>query len=238
MKRSRKFFGQVWQRLTDSRRAWQLWAFSLFTILLAAGLILSRWRAASGQSVPTASGPADSGNADQVIIQGLRRALSSSRLDAADRQALEKKLAYSERLAQQRAVKPQDHQPKPKDALVAPVQIPRADGFSTQPAEQIISGSEGLVHPWEASINNLWEGTYNGVPYQVLAGSVPNDPSQGLVIVIESPSGQAQPFQHTYRAPAHSGALRIVARQDGRLQCAAADGSTLFFDLAARTFRP
>jgi len=224
MKRSRSFYGL----------AWPFWLLSLVALVLVAGPVFFRWDIVSGQSGPGTSGNSD---ADQDFIQGLRLALSGSRLNDTDRQALQKKLEYSERLTAQRARKPEAH--GPKGALVPPVSMPQQPMMTTaDPGERIIQGSEGMVHSWEANINNLWEGSYNGIYYQVLAGSSPDDLAQGLVIMIEYPSDQGRPFQHTYLTPSHSGTLRILERQGSRLQCAAANGSTLFFDLETQTFKP
>ncbi len=240
MKRCRRILGHIWQRQAWlghawTRFGWLLPTLSISAIFLVAGVVLSHWKAASGQSAPgmptVIPGYA---NADQSMIQGLRQALDSSRLNSAERQALQKKLAYTERLATQRAARPEARGPKGR--LVPPVPMPQAEVISSaEPAERIIPGSEGLVHPWEASINNLWEGSYNNVPYQVLAGSSADDPTQGLVILIDYSAGR--PAQQTYRAPAHSGALQIVARQGGRLQCVAKGGAALFFDMESRTFQ-
>jgi hypothetical protein len=220
------------RRFHDQSRA--IWVLSfVFLLLLIADFVLFRL-VVSAQS-PTAT-PVYS-DADNQTIQGLRQALSSDRLNNTDRQALQKKLEYSERLAGQQAGKPVTH--GSKGTLVPPVPMPALPlAANLPPTERIIQGSEGIIHSWEASINNLWEGAYNGVQYQVLAGSAPDDPSQGLLIVFEFPTDPDRPVRHTYPAPAQTDSLHIVERQGGRLQCAAANGTTLFFDLETRTFQP
>jgi len=145
-------------------------------------------------------------------------------------------LGYNERLVAQQEMKPETR--RPKGALIPPVPMPTLPAeYHIRPEERILPGSESMIHSWEASINNLWEGSYNGIPYHVLAGSSPDDPTQGLVIVFEYPSGQEHPIRKTYLVPSRSGALSIMERQGSRLRCAAADGSILFFDLETRAFQ-
>lgn len=224
--------------------------FALLVLLFAAGLALVRGGSAAGQSPEAtpaageAAGPANAGgignaggspNADQNFVQGLRQALSSGRLSEPDRQLLQKKLELNQRLADQRAAPSTAR--GPKGTLVAPVPMPSPQNPS-EPVERIIPGSEGLVHSWEASINNLWEGLYQDTPYQILAGAAPDEPAQGVLIVIAYPSSSAMPVRSTYRSPSPAGALSIVERQGSRLRCTAAGGSILYFDLETRAFQP
>jgi hypothetical protein len=222
MKNRKKLFGF----------AWPVGILSLATLALVAGWIFFRWQNVSGQS---SAGTPGTPSADQSFIQGLQRSLSSSRLNDADRQALQKKLEYSQRLAAQQAAKPETH--GPKGTLVPPVAMPQSAVTNKHPEEHIIPGSEGVIHSWEASINNLWEGSYNGSQYQVFAGASPDDSAQGLVIVFVYPSDQSPPIRSIYQAPLRSGAMSIVERQGGRLRCATLNGSTLYFDLETRTFQ-
>lgn len=212
---------------------WQIRLFACIALLFLGGLILSRSNVVLGGLTAHTEAPSDP---DQVILQGLRQALTSQRLNAADRQNLEKKLALQENLVAQRSGATE--KPGAKGPAVPPIPINNLLPEPTPDSqERIIDGSESLIRPWEGSINNLWQGAVAGTYFQVLAGSRPDNPGQGLVIVIEYHPEQNQRLQHTYLAPQPSGALRIVERQAGRLACSTASGSTLYFDLTTRTFQ-
>jgi hypothetical protein len=210
-----------------------VWIISFAILLLAAGVMLLRWGTAAGQS---AGGTAGYSEADQTFIQGLQQSLDNNRLNAADRQALEKKLEFSQRLAAQQAANPGSR--GPKGNLAAPVPMPQSLIAPTQDlAGRIIPGSEGMIHSWEASINNMWEGPYNGTQYQVLAGASPEDPAQGLLIVFEYPANRGAPIRYTYRAPSGSGSLTIVQKQGGHFRCTTSSGTALTFNLDTRVFQ-
>lgn len=218
------------------RFLWPLGALTLLGLLFAASVIFTPREIAAGQA-PVPTPPAATSNVDQYFIQGLRQALSSDRLDASDRQSLQKKLAYSERLAAQRGAPSAAR--GPKGALLAPVPMPQPlQQDSTLPVERILPGSEGMLHTWEASVTNRWEGLYRDLPTQVFAGATPADPAQGLLIVIQYPAETGQPVRRAYLAPSRAGALTILERQGDLLRCAAADGSTLLFNLETRAFQP
>lgn len=120
--------------------------------------------------------------------------------------------------------------PVPQDAVV-----------DTIPADfkpRIVEGSEGLVHTWEADIRNLWEGSYEGQFFQVLAGASPDDPSQGLLIVMITDPMQVDNQMKTILAPAGSGALRVTGWEAASLRLSSESGAPFTFDLATLTIKP
>ncbi len=224
---------------------WMVGGLVLCVLFLAAW-VFPRGQVAADQSPAAAPQPTNPGSAagssstagsiksDEYFLQELRQALENSELNEADRQALQKNLELSERLVNQRAAAPRGG--GPKGTLSIPVPMPQQNGIApAEPQERIVAGSEGMIHSWEASITNLWEGIYQGSPYQVFAGAAPDNPAQGLVIVIDYSTNQ--PNRKTYQAPALSGALRIGDRQGSRLRLTAVDGSTVYFDLETLSFQ-
>jgi hypothetical protein len=213
-------------------------AVMLFGVVALDRPALAPRQSAAAQG-PVVTSPAAGANPDQYFVQGLRAALKNDQLSASDRQVLQQKLAYNERLAAQRAPASSERGPKGTESLLAPVPMPQVlDPAPAQPVERILDGSEGAVHSWEASVTNMWEGLHQDVPTQVFAGAVPDNAAQGLVMVLTYPLNGSQPTRQIYLAPSPAGALRILERQADRLLCSAADGSSLLFNLETRSFEP
>lgn len=213
------------------------WVFSCAVLLFAAAFTLAHNETVFGRSLP-APVPA-SGNADEDQAQMLRKALANQALSAVDRAALEKKLELIDRLVTQRANGQGKAGSKGSGSLIPPVLPPQSQPpVGILPGQdEIMEGSEGLVRPWEAAIQNLWQGERGGVYYQALAGAAPDDPSQGLILLIESRQQQNQRIQHFYLAPSSTGALRVISARGMQLILSTANGGQVIFDLSARTFQ-
>lgn len=219
---------------------WQrklVWVFSCAALLIAAVFTLAHNDTVFGRSLP-APVPA-SGNADEDQAQMLRKALTNKALSAADRAALQRKLELIDRLISQRANGQGNGGSKGSGPLIPPAQPPQS-----QPPvavltgqDEILDGSEGLVRPWEAVTQNLWQGERGGVYYQALAGSASDDPSKGLILLIESQPQKNQRTQHFYLAPSSTGALRVISARGTQLLLSTANGGQIIFDLVARSFQ-
>ncbi len=168
------------------------------------------------------------------FVQQLQAGLENKQLSAAVRASLEEKLKLAQRLSVQPAARAVT--PGPKTNTQAQLLAPRlSSGPTLAPEEEIIEGSEGLVHTWEADIQNLWEGQRAGNYYQVLAGASADDPSQGLLLVIETtPAGQRS--QHVYLTADKTGRLRVTAVQGNRVSLSTANRGQLYFDLETRAY--
>jgi hypothetical protein len=167
------------------------------------------------------------------LADQLQAALNRGAVNAADQAALEEKL----RLTRQATGRQNRLAVKPGAKSPSRPLLPLLQGEANLTVlDQIIDGSEGAIHTWEADIRNVWQGTRNGVIYQVLAGASADDPTQGLVIVIEAQPKLELRREQFYLTGEPTGALRIQQAQEARLLLTTADGGTLYFDLAARTF--
>jgi hypothetical protein len=102
--------------------------------------------------------------------------------------------------------------------------------------EGIYEGSGGLLRTWEADIRNTWEGSRGGQQLRILAGAPVDDPSSGLVIVIDPVAAGENAGLYGYASPG-SGPLRITSVEDTQVTLQQEDGSLVIFDLLKRAFR-
>jgi hypothetical protein len=200
--------------------------FLLLLTLAVAGLwFAGRTGAASGAaSQPTLS-------PEQAQIATLQAALDSGHRDAQARSSLEEKLQMAQRIATQQALALQVTPAVEAQGEASPTPFPTPQ-FETV----FFEGSEGLVRPSLAAVQNGWQGMVEGVPMQVFAGASADDPAQGVIIVIifsDAPSGRAM---SVYPAPTAHGWLRILSEANGMFQLSAKDGSAVQFDVRSAQF--
>jgi hypothetical protein len=124
---------------------------------------------------------------------------------------------------------PKNPPPLPAEAM---------EGESSQPfLEGVFEGSQGLIRPSLANVENMWQGQRSDTSFQVFAGSSPNDPAKGLLLVIvmdpERPTGSIQ----AYPAPDGASALRILEVTGTLVQIESSEGSRFAFDLGTRQFQ-
>ncbi len=86
----------------------------------------------------------------------------------------------------------------------------------------------------DVQVENLWSGQVDGFWTQVYAGSLAEDPDQGVLIV----TSEASQGSGRFLAPVTSGILQITAALGQRLEIRAEDGQVLFFDVPALQFVP
>lgn len=215
--------------LLQHKRAAHLAA--VIILLLAGGLALTRSHTVQG--VPPGDAPQPA-NGDLAMAQSLRAALQNDALGPADRAALQAKLAIAARAAARPT--PQVVQNLPPVSLpTVPIPTTPADMTGLAPASaqaQVFEGSEGLVHGWEAAVQNTWQGQSGGASLTVVAGAAADDPTQGWIKVFSS----SPPAQQVYLTPAKTGALRIVAVAGTRITFSTPSGAPVYFDLAMRSF--
>ena len=159
--------------------------------------------------------------------QALQQSLQNQDLSADARRSLEEKLSLASRPAVE--VGEAASKERPLTLMQAEEATPLLD-----PSDVIVEGSEGLVRPSEAAIANLWSGMVADTYLQVLAGAFPENPEQGLVVVIALDNGAAFPERQMLYAPSYTGQLRIVERQGNDLILTAVNGQTFQFDLTTR----
>lgn len=214
------------------RPNWISWLLGCLGILLVAGFVFAQWQNVSGSLQAQSAGPS---NPDQQFILGLQGMLAKDNLSAEDRASLQKKLEMMQRLENQRQPNSAQRSSKPTGPNVAPnrsstfLQVP-------PPEEGIFEGSGTLVHPWQANVLNFWQKTIDNKTYQVLAGSLPDEASQGLLIVMVSQNKALGREQQTYFTPEKTGALHITSVSGTTLSLLDASGAAWTFDLNTRTF--
>jgi hypothetical protein len=87
-----------------------------------------------------------------------------------------------------------------------------------------------------ATIINMWQGVVNSEFIQVFAGSLANNPHQGVVFVSTTAPDWKGGSWEQINAPSPSGALRILSEQNGRLKLASENGNFYYFDLPSHQF--
>jgi hypothetical protein len=175
-----------------------------------------------------------SASSTDKLVQNLEQALKNNQLNSADRISLDEKLKLMQSASTKPAVR--TAVPGQKSNSQAQLLAPTLSRAATPaPEEEILEGSEGLVHTWEASIQNLWEGQRTGIYYQVLAGASVEDPAQGLLLVIET-SDTGQRIPHYYLTAEKVGRLRILSVKGTQLSLSSKNGGKLVFDLKTSAF--
>lgn len=204
--------------------------FALFVALVALGLVIGFATGSDPENAPAAKTTPGS---EEAQAQKLREQLQRPGLSDEGRKNLEEKLQIAERSATEQAAagsakRSVKNAPPPAAAAMLESE---SDFF-----EGIFEGSEGLVRPSQGDIANGWQGRYEGSVYQVFAGSSPDQPAKGLLIVAmleeDRPTGQRQ----AYAAPGEVTRLRIIEVNAGMLLLETDAGERLTFDLSTRTF--
>lgn len=169
-------------------------------------------------------------------VQKLNQMLQRTDLSDETRRNLEEKRIMAERMALESI----DPDPRPVEERGPKVPPPLAQPLMVEPApelwEGIFEGSEGLVRPGVAQINNGWQGRSASAEYQVFAGSTPVEPFQGVLLVARLDNDLPTAQRETYFAPEGSASLTILDVQDTRLLLETDTGQQLYFDLIERQF--
>lgn len=95
--------------------------------------------------------------------------------------------------------------------------------------------------PFPASavtVSNQWQGRLNGDYVRVYAGSLPNDPAQGVVIVSVVSADQEPVSTEWLKTPEKVGALRVVAAHHTQLTLESTTGLSFTFDVQTRSLVP
>lgn len=81
---------------------------------------------------------------------------------------------------------------------------------------------------------NGWDGYLDGISVVIYAGSQPDDPEQGAIVIHFILPYRF--FSEKILTPTKHGGVRVVAEQNNRLTLLAADGEIYYFDVPARQF--
>lgn len=206
-------------------------ALSLAALVVFAGIA----SLTGGQSAQADSPEPDY---EENHVQELRTLLNSGQLSDAGRESLQAKLEMAERMAAERQAARNALQAGPREKVISEEMRVFSAPEQPQPApEGIFEGSEGLVRPSLAQINNTWQAERSGSLYQVFAGSLPDQPEQGLLIVSQIAPDRPVGEREVYLAPSNAGSLRILSVDGQTLRLEGASGMKLSFDLDSRTYQ-
>lgn len=193
-------------------------------LLLAAGAWLgSRVGLARGAEAQPTLSP------ELAHIATLQAALDSGQGDTLTRRSLEEKLQMAVRIATQQA-----------QALLVTPEVEGQEAvtpFPTPVFETVLfEGSEGLISPATAAVQNGWQGSVEGVRLQLFAGAEAANPRQGVLILVTFEEGAGGRTLRVFSAPQPHGWLRIVSVQDGVVELRSEDGGTSYFNLRTLEF--
>jgi hypothetical protein len=78
---------------------------------------------------------------------------------------------------------------------------------------------------------NGWFGFWEGNTVNVYAGALPDDPDQGVIVILmrNAPEGNLP-------TPTKHGAVRVVSEQDNRLKLVSTDGTIYYFDIPSLSY--
>lgn len=155
-------------------------------------------------------------------------------LDVQSRASLAEKLELQQRLEENQKAGEVAAAPKNKPPEFSG---PGMKGMEETPMSGVFPGSDGMVRPEEAEIINYWAGSFGGSGWTVLAGSMPQDPSRGVVIVLKNDGFSLTDYQFI-AAPEDVEQLRVVSAENGMILLEDRQGRKLKFDLSSMRFSP
>ena len=169
-------------------------------------------------------------------VERMQQQLLDPHLDVNSRESLMEKIELVQRVEQ--AQESGSIAPAPKTA-------PEFDSQTLMKAVPqietgIFPGSEGMVRPSLAEINNYWQGVVAGQIVQAFAGSSSDDPQQGVIVVVTSSMDPASSDIHfdVVPAPGETGSIHAVSETNGVLTLENETGTILLFSVAEKRFLP
>ena len=158
--------------------------------------------------------------------------LFNPNLDPQARSALSEKLDMESRSEGDREVGAANPAPKAANQGIA---APNSADALAQVVTGIFPGSDAMVKPDEARINNYWQGVFNGQVLVVLAGSAPDDENKGLLVILTSDGFSLTGYQQV-SAPEGIASLRVTEATANQLVLQDTQGKQLTFSLTSLTF--
>ena len=207
----------------DKKREIPFFVVVLVLLLVSGAWLMGRAGLALGAGLEPTLSP------ELAQIATLQSALDSGQGDALVRASLQEKLQMAVRIATQQA-----------QALLVTPEVGPQEGVTPYPTPVfetlLFEGSEGLVQPSTASVQNGWQGTVDGTRLQLFAGAAADDPRQGVLILVTFDTAAGGRSMAVFTAPQKQGWLRIVSVQDGLFELISEDGLTSYYDLRSGEF--
>jgi hypothetical protein len=209
------------------------WIF-LIAVLAAGSLAVWRWVGASNLiSTALARSERAAAVANTPVTRPIdAKNLFDPNLDPPSRSALSEKLDMENKLDDDRTAGAANPAPKTSNQGIG---APNSADALEQVASGIFPGSDAMVKPEEARINNYWQGVVNGQVMVVLAGSAPDDESKGLVVILTSDGFSLTGYKQV-AAPEGSASLTILEAAADQLILEDTQGKQLMFSLTAQAF--
>jgi hypothetical protein len=209
-------------------RRWMIWIVA--GCLAVAGMFLAgHWIATRGQAATGNVAKGQPATPGTIVSQ---ERLADANLDDAARTGLNEKLAIAQREAENRSAGEQ--QPASKDR---PSSLPTAKDapLGAEEGWGVFEGSEGLIKPDAAQVNNYWLGPSEDGTLMVAAGSAAGDSSHGVVVVQRSDGFSVSEFR-VVEAPEGLAGLYIREVNGMVLTLVDENGTSVQFDLTRLVF--
>ena len=217
-------------------KRWILWSVLALLIFTGGGWIAGQMiTAARAEPAAVAEGLPQAGS-DLPPSYRMQAHLMDPGLDVAARESLMEKIEIPKNIEQQQTADTVPPAPKetpdfgPAGLMMDQLQIETG----------IFPGPEAMIRPSLMQVTNYWQGVVDGQVVMVFAGSVPDNPQQGLVVVATSSLDPAVgDIQFVARqAPGETGSLRVVSESGGLVTLETPGGAQLIFSITARSFEP
>jgi hypothetical protein len=213
-----------------------IWGVLALLIFAGGGWIASQMiTAANAEPAVMAKGLPPAGS-DLPPSEQMQAQLMDPRLDVAARESLMEKIEIAKNVEQQQAAE-----------IVSPAPKETPDFGSAglmmdqlQIETGIFPGPEAMIRPSLMQVTNYWQGVVDGQIVMVFAGSAPDNPRQGLVVVATTsldPAVGDIRFE-ALPAPGETGSLRVVSETGGLLTLETPGGAQLAFRITTKSFEP
>lgn len=172
---------------------------------------------------------------DEIIntqIEALQTAINQPNLSPQLEKSLHEKLTILQTQATQQAEIAQNPAPK-NDGLRQILPVITDSPFPVG----IFPGGADLVHPFEMTAQNTWQGIIDDQFYQIIAGKENSDLQQSLLVILVTSSNRMTTSFETHYATSANGALTIVACDQLVLLLSDENGNLFSFDVQQRLFK-
>ena len=205
----------------------------LIVVLVAGSLAVWRWVGASSLISTAFSRSEIAAPAAAPVTKPIdAENLFDPNLDPPARSALSEKLDMQSQLDDDRTAGAANPAPKTTNQGIA---APNSADALVQVETGIFPGSDAMVKPEEARINNYWQGVINGQVLVVLAGSAPEDESKGLLVILTSDGFSLTGYQQVF-APDGITSLSVTEATADQLILQDTQGKQLTFNLTSLAF--
>jgi len=168
----------------------------------------------------------------QDLANQLQDSLASPDLNQEARSMLQGKLDNTQRMIAEQAAG--RARPAPKDAKALPAM---SKVLNPDFQAGIFDGAGGVFHSWEGDFQNHWQGIVDGQFVFVSGGSLSDDLSQGIVMVMSVSADRLNVQKNIYRSPAGTGSLQVVRVEWPDIYLASQNGQNLVFDIRSNLFK-